>query len=220
MNNWKEFFAIEEQKDYYINLMKLVDKEYEENVVFPAKENIFKAFEYTPLSNVKVVILGQDPYHNKGQSHGLCFSVGHDVKIPPSLRNIFKELNEDIGCYIPNNGYLEKWAKEGILLLNTILTVREKEPGSHKKMGWENFTNNVIKVLNMQNQPIVFILWGNPAREKKKLLNNKNHLILESTHPSPLAAYQGFFGTKPFSKTNEFLQKHKQKIIDWQIENI
>lgn len=220
MNNWKEFFAIEEQKDYYINLMKLVDKEYEENVVFPAKENIFKAFEYTPLSDVKVVILGQDPYHNKGQSHGLCFSVGHDVKIPPSLRNIFKELNEDIGCYIPNNGYLEKWAKEGILLLNTILTVREKEPGSHKKMGWENFTNNVIKVLNMQNQPIVFILWGNPAREKKKLLNNKNHLILESTHPSPLAAYQGFFGTKPFSKTNEFLQKHKQKIIDWQIENI
>ena len=182
--------------------------------------DLFNALHYTPYSKVKVVILGQDPYHGPNQAHGLSFSVNKGVKTPPSLVNIFKELHSDIGCYIPNNGYLKKWADEGVLLLNTVLSVRAKEANSHKKMGWEKFTDKVITSLNEKENPIVFILWGNNAISKEKLITNKKHLILKSVHPSPLSASRGFFGSKPFSKTNEFLEKTGQTPIDWQIENI
>ena len=181
---------------------------------------IFHAFEVTPLEDVKVVILGQDPYHGDGQAHGLCFSVQPQVAIPPSLENIYKELQDDLGCYIPNNGYLEKWAKQGVLLLNTVLTVRAHQANSHRGIGWEQFTDAAIKILNQQDRPIVFILWGRPAQQKKAMLNNPHHLILEAPHPSPLSAYRGFFGSKPFSQTNRFLEDHGVAPIDWQIENI
>ena len=174
----------------------------------------------TPLEDVKVVILGQDPYHGDGQAHGLCFSVQPQVAIPPSLENIYKELQDDLGCYIPNNGYLEKWAKQGVLLLNTVLTVRAHQANSHRGIGWEQFTDAAIKILNQQDRPIVFILWGRPAQQKKAMLNNPHHLILEAPHPSPLSAYRGFFGSKPFSQTNRFLEEHGVAPIDWQIENI
>ena len=169
---------------------------------------------------MKVVILGQDPYHNDGQAHGLCFSVKPQVAAPPSLVNIYQELHDDCGCYIPDNGYLVKWAKQGVLLLNTVLTVQAHMPFSHRGKGWEEFTDAAIRVLNEQNRPIVFILWGKPAQAKKKMLNNSNHLIIEGPHPSPLSAYRGFFGSKPFSKTNEFLLSHGEAPIDWQIENL
>ena len=171
-------------------------------------------------NKVKVVILGQDPYHGDGQAHGLCFSVQPQVAIPPSLENIYKELQDDLGCYIPNNGYLEKWAKQGVLLLNTVLTVRAHQANSHRGIGWEQFTDAAIKILNQQDRPIVFILWGRPAQQKKAMLNNPHHLILEAPHPSPLSAYRGFFGSKPFSQTNRFLEDHGVAPIDWQIENI
>ena len=167
-----------------------------------------------------MVILGQDPYHGDGQAHGLCFSVQPQVAIPPSLENIYKELQDDLGCYIPNNGYLEKWAKQGVLLLNTVLTVRAHQANSHRGIGWEQFTDAAIKILNQQDRPIVFILWGRPAQQKKAMLNNPHHLILEAPHPSPLSAYRGFFGSKPFSQTNKFLEEHGVAPIDWQIENI
>ena len=167
-----------------------------------------------------MVILGQDPYHGDGQAHGLCFSVQPQVAIPPSLENIYKELQDDLGCYIPNNGYLEKWAKQGVLLLNTVLTVRAHQANSHRGIGWEQFTDAAIKILNQQDRPIVFILWGRPAQQKKAMLNNPHHLILEAPHPSPLSAYRGFFGSKPFSQTNRFLEDHGVAPIDWQIENI
>ena len=170
---------------------------------------------------MKVVIIGQDPYHNYHQAHGLCFSVRPEVDIPPSLVNIYKELQDDLGCYIPNNGYLVKWAKQGVLLLNTVLTVRAHQANSHQNIGWEEFTDAVIRIVDAQDQPIVFLLWGRPAQMKKKLLtNNPNHLILEAPHPSPLSAYRGFFGCKHFSKTNAFLEEHGMTPIDWQIENI
>ena len=167
-----------------------------------------------------MVSLGQDPYHGDGQAHGLCFSVQPQVAIPPSLENIYKELQDDLGCYIPNNGYLEKWAKQGVLLLNTVLTVRAHQANSHRGIGWEQFTDAAIKILNQQDRPIVFILWGRPAQQKKAMLNNPHHLILEAPHPSPLSAYRGFFGSKPFSQTNRFLEEHGVAPIDWQIENI
>ena len=182
--------------------------------------DIFNALHYTDYDKVKVVILGQDPYHGPNQAHGLSFSVKPNVPIPPSLRNIYKELHDDLGCYIPNNGYLKKWADEGVLLLNTVLTVRAGLANSHKNKGWEQFTDNIIKVLNEREKPIVFILWGNNAISKKKLITNKNHLILQSVHPSPLSASRGFFGSKPFSKTNSFLESIGETPIDWQIENI
>ena len=165
-------------------------------------------------------IRGRDPYHGDGQAHGLCFSVQPQVAIPPSLENIYKELQDDLGCYIPNNGYLEKWAKQGVLLLNTVLTVRAHQANSHRGIGWEQFTDAAIKILNQQDRPIVFILWGRPAQQKKAMLNNPHHLILEAPHPSPLSAYRGFFGSKPFSQTNRFLEEHGVAPIDWQIENI
>ena len=196
-------------------------EEYSRTVVYPPAEDIFNALHFTPLSEVKVLILGQDPYHNEHQAHGLSFSVLPDQKeIPPSLQNIYKELQDDLGCKIPNNGYLKKWADQGVLLLNTVLTVRAHQANSHQGRGWEQFTDAAIQVLNEQDRPIVFLLWGRPAQMKKSMLNNPKHLILEAPHPSPLSAYRGFFGCKHFSKTNEFLVANGLEPIDWQIENI
>ncbi len=219
-NDWLPALSEEFRKPYYKHLYEFVKNEYNTTRVFPPAEDIFNAFHFTPLNQVKVVIIGQDPYHEPGQAHGLCFSVKPGVDIPPSLVNIYKELNDDLGCYIPNNGYLEKWAKQGILMLNTVLTVQAHRANSHRGKGWEEFTDAAIRALNQQDRPIVFILWGKPAQTKKSMLNNPNHLILEAPHPSPLSSYRGFFGSKPFSKTNAFLEKHGQTPIDWQIENI
>ena len=219
-NDWLPALNAEFSKPYYKELYEFVKAEYNTTQVFPPAEHIFNAFHMTPLHEVKVVIIGQDPYHEPGQAHGLCFSVKPGVDTPPSLVNIYKELADDCGCYIPNNGFLEKWARQGVLLLNTVLTVRAHQANSHSKRGWEEFTDAAIKVLNQENRPIVFILWGKPAQSKKYMLNNPNHLILEAPHPSPLSAYRGFFGSKPFSKTNHFLMEHGVEPIDWQIENI
>ena len=218
--DWSVALKEEFEKDYYKDLMNFVDKEYRETEVFPAKENVFKAFDLTPLDSVKVLILGQDPYHDFNQAHGLSFSVLPGQNPPPSLVNIYKELQDDLGCYIPDNGYLEKWAKQGVLLLNTVLTVQAHKPNSHKKVGWEKFTDAVIKELNKQDKPIVYMLWGKPAQSKIKMLNNPKHLILTAPHPSPLSSYRGFFGCKHFSKANKFLEANKISPIDWQIENL
>ena len=218
-NDWLDAIGKEFKKDYYRNLYNFVKEEYANNVIYPKAEDIFNAFHYTPLSEVKVVIIGQDPYHNVNQAHGLCFSVKPEVDIPPSLENIYKELESDLGCFIPNNGYLEKWAKQGVLMLNTVLTVRAHQAASHQGRGWEKFTDAVIEAVNTQDRSIVFLLWGRPAQAKKKMLNNPRHLILEAPHPSPLSAYRGFFGFKHFSKTNNFLTENGLKPIDWQIEN-
>lgn len=217
---WEKALSGEFRKPYYGKLYKTVIEEYSSNVIYPASQDVFNAFEFTPLDQVKVVILGQDPYHGEGQAHGLCFSVKNGIDAPPSLVNIYKELHDDLGCYIPNNGYLEKWARQGVMLLNTVLTVRAHQANSHKGIGWETFTDAAISVLNQQDRPIVFLLWGRPAQMKKTLLNNPKHLILEAPHPSPLSAYRGFFGCKHFSTVNAFLQQHGMEPIDWQIENI
>ena len=219
-NDWIEPLSPEFKKDYYKKLFESIKSEYTTQIVYPDIENIFNAFHYTPLKNVKVVILGQDPYHEPNQAHGLSFSVKPGIDIPPSLMNIYKELHNDVGTYIPNNGYLVKWANEGVLLLNTILTVRAHKAMSHSKLGWEEFTNAAIKILNAQDRPIVFMLWGKPAQTKEVMLTNNNHLILKAPHPSPLSSYRGFFGCKHFTRANEFLITHGEKPIDWQIENI
>ena len=219
-NDWLEPLKPEFSKPYYKKLYQTVNEEYRTHQIFPPADDIFNAFALTPLHEVKVVILGQDPYHGEGQAHGLCFSVKPDVEIPPSLVNIYKELQDDCGCEIPNNGYLTKWAKQGVLLLNTVLTVRAHQANSHRGIGWEEFTDAAIRVLNEQDRPMVFILWGRPAQMKKSMLTNPNHLIIESPHPSPLSAYRGFFGSRPFSRTNKYLKEHGLKEIDWQIENI
>ncbi len=219
-NDWLEPLSPEFKKDYYKKLYQKVKEEYATHQIFPPSSEIFSAFELTPLENVKAVILGQDPYHGPGQAHGLCFSVRADVEIPPSLKNIYQELHDDLGCYIPNNGYLVKWAKQGVLLLNTVLTVRAHQANSHRGIGWEEYTDAVIRILNEQDRPMVFILWGSPAQKKAAMLNNPKHLILKAPHPSPLSAYRGFFGSKPFSKTNAFLQNNGLTPIDWQIENV
>lgn len=219
-NDWLEPLKPEFSKPYYKKLYQTVNEEYRTHQIFPPADDIFNAFALTPLHEVKVVILGQDPYHGEGQAHGLCFSVKPDVEIPPSLINIYKELQDDCGCEIPNNGYLTKWAKQGVLLLNTVLTVRAHQANSHRGIGWEEFTDAAIRVLNEQDRPMVFILWGRPAQMKKSMLTNPNHLIIESPHPSPLSAYRGFFGSRPFSRTNKYLKEHGLKEIDWQIENI
>ncbi|HIW21522.1 MAG TPA: uracil-DNA glycosylase [Candidatus Dorea intestinavium] len=216
-DDWKEALKEEYKKPYYKELYQRVMTEYQTRQIFPPKEELFSAFHLTPLKAVKVVILGQDPYHNEGQAHGLSFSVKKGVKIPPSLVNIYKELADDLGCSIPSHGNLEKWAKEGVLLLNTVLTVRAHEANSLQGIGWEQFTDAVIKVLNKEDRPIIFILWGAPAGKKSAMLDNPKHLILKAPHPSPLSAYRGFFGSKPFSKTNQFLVENKIKPIDWQI---
>ena len=219
-NDWLEPLKPEFSKEYYKKLYFMVMDEYKHHLVFPPADDVFNAYALTPLKDVKVVIIGQDPYHNNGQAHGLCFSVRPEVDIPPSLVNIYKELHDDLGCYIPNNRCLVKWAKQGVLLLNTVLTVRAHQANSHRGIGWEEFTDATIRILNEQDRPIVFILWGAPAQRKKAMLNNPAHLILEAPHPSPLSAYRGFFGSRPFSKTNDFLIKNHLEPIDWQIENI
>ena len=219
-NDWLAPLTPEFRKPYYKELHQKIVEEYNTHLVFPPADDIFNAFHLTPLKDVKVVILGQDPYHNHGQAHGLCFSVKPEVDIPPSLVNIYKELQSDLGCYVPNNGYLVKWAKQGVLMLNTVLTVRAHQANSHRGMGWEEFTDAAIRILNEQDRPIVFILWGSPAQRKKAMLNNPKHLILEAPHPSPLSAYRGFFGSKPFSRTNDFLTQNGLTPIDWQIENV
>lgn len=218
-NDWQQPLMEEFRKPYYKELYNKVLEEYRTRQIFPAPDDIFNAFHLTPLHEVKVVIIGQDPYHNDGQAHGLCFSVKPEVDIPPSLINIYQELHDDLGCYIPNNGYLVKWAKQGVLMLNTVLTVRAHQANSHRGIGWEQFTDAVIRAVNEQNRPIVFLLWGRPAQMKKSMLNNPKHLILEAPHPSPLSAYRGFFGCRHFSRTNAFLESHGLEPIDWQIEN-
>ena len=219
-NDWLVPLSPEFKKPYYAKLYKTIREEYSSRQIFPPADEIFTAFEITPLSEVKVVIIGQDPYHGDGQAHGLCFSVKPNVETPPSLVNMYKELNSDLGCYIPNNGYLTKWAKQGVLMLNTVLTVRAHQANSHRGIGWEEFTDAAIRILNEQDRPIVYLLWGKPAQMKKNMLNNPKHLILEAPHPSPLSAYRGFFGCQHFSKTNEFLRENGLEPIDWQIENI
>lgn len=219
-NDWDDLLEEEFQKDYYKTMRSFLIEEYRSKTVFPKMEDIFTALKLTPYKDVKVVILGQDPYHGRGQSHGLAFSVKKGVRIPPSLRNMYKEMNTDLGLPIPNNGYLEKWAEEGVLLLNTALTVREADANSHSKIGWEIFTDKIIKMLNEREEPIVFILWGNNAKTKEEYITNKNHYIIKSFHPSPLSATRGFFGSKPFSKANDFLRSVGEKEIDWKIEDI
>lgn len=214
-NDWAEKLSIEYRKPYYRELFQFVKDEYSKVVVYPPSEDIFNAMHLTPLSKVKCVILGQDPYHEPGQAHGLCFSVKPDIKIPPSLENIYKELHDDIGFDIPNHGYLEEWAKQGVLLLNTVLTVRAHKAFSHRGKGWEQFTDAIIRTVNEVDRPVVFLLWGKPAQEKKALLNNPKHLILEAPHPSPLSAYRGFFGCRHFSKANEFLVRNGETPVDW-----
>lgn len=219
-NDWLDAISGEFGKTYYKELFEFVKGEYGRYTIYPNADDIFNAFHFTPLSKVKAVILGQDPYHNVGQAHGLCFSVKPHVEIPPSLANIYTELHDDLGYRIPNNGYLEKWARQGILMLNTVLTVRAHQAGSHQGKGWELFTDAVIEAVNAQDRPIVFILWGRPAQVKKKMLTNPKHLILEAPHPSPLSAFRGFFGSRPFSKTNAFLEANGLEPVDWQIEDI
>ncbi|WP_394140573.1 uracil-DNA glycosylase [Cytobacillus oceanisediminis] len=219
-NDWQEVLSEEFQKPYYRQLREFLKNEYENYTVYPKQEDIFNALQYTPYKDLKTVILGQDPYHGPGQAHGLSFSVKPDVKIPPSLKNIFKEMQADLGCDIPNNGYLVKWAKEGVLLLNTVLTVRKGQAHSHKGKGWELFTDRVIQKLNEREKPVIFILWGKPAQEKGKLIDDSKHFILTSPHPSPFSARKGFFGSRPFSKANELLREQGEEPIDWKISDL
>lgn len=219
-NDWLDYLKPEFNKPYYRQLYKFVGNEYGKTVVYPPADDIFNAFHFTPLSKVKVLLLGQDPYHNEHQAHGLSFSVLPEQEIPPSLRNIYQELHDDLGCYIPDNGYLKKWADQGVLLLNTVLTVRAHQANSHQGKGWEQFTDAVIQAVNAQERPIVYLLWGRPAQSKIPMLTNPRHLILKAPHPSPLSAFRGFFGCRNFSMANEFLEKNGVEPIDWQIENI
>ncbi len=217
-NYWDTVLDSEYHKEYFANIVKFVNKVYKEKTIFPPKTRILSALDITDYNDVKVVILGQDPYHGIGEANGLAFSVNDGVKIPPSLKNIYKELHDDLGIEIPNTGNLESWAKEGVLLLNSVLTVEKDKPASHKNIGWEIFTDSIIKKLNERDKPIVFILWGNFAKSKKELITNPKHLVLTSSHPSPFSVNYGFFGSKPFSKTNEFLRKNGIKEIDWTIK--
>lgn len=218
-NEWLPYLKTEFSKPYYKDLYEFVKKEYSEREIFPPSDKIYSALEHTSVKDVKVVILGQDPYHEPGQAHGMSFSVMPGVKTPPSLQNMYKELHDELGLFIPNNGYLMKWADQGVLLLNTVLTVRSGQANSHKGKGWENFTDAVIKAVNEQDRPVVYLLWGSNARAKKALIDNPKHLVLETVHPSPLSAYNGFFGCGHFKKANEFLQDNGLSPIDWQIEN-
>lgn len=219
-NEWLEYLKPEFSKPYYRELYNFVKEEYSTREIFPPSDKIFSALEHTSVKDVKVVIIGQDPYHEPGQAHGMSFSVLPGVKTPPSLQNMYKELNTELGCYIPNNGYLVKWADQGVLLLNAVLTVRSGAANSHKGKGWEQFTDAVIRAVNAQDRPVVYLLWGSNARAKKNLINNPKHLVLETVHPSPLSAYNGFFGCGHFKKANEFLKENGLTPIDWQIENI
>ena len=218
-NDWLSAIGGEFRKPYYKKLYDFVKEEYSTRVIYPPADDIFNALHLTPLKAVKVVILGQDPYHNEHQAHGLSFSVLPDQEIPPSLQNIYQELHDDLGCYIPNNGYLVKWAKQGVLMLNTVLTVRAHQANSHRGMGWEQFTDAILSAVNGQDRPIVYMLWGRPAQSKIPMLTNPKHLILKAPHPSPLSAYRGFFGCRHFSQANAFLESRGETPIDWQIEN-
>lgn len=217
-NEWDELLKDEFKKDYYLKLREFLKQEYFTRKIYPDMYDIFNSLRYTSYSDVKAVIIGQDPYHGAGQAHGLCFSVQKGVAVPPSLQNIYKELEADLGIPPANHGYLKKWADNGVLLMNTVLTVREGQPNSHRGMGWEIFTDRVIQILNEREKPIVFLLWGGNAKQKKGLITNPAHLILQAAHPSPLSAYNGFFGCRHFSKTNAFLEEHGMTPIDWRIE--
>ena len=220
MKTFKEIINEESKKDYYIKLHDFIDSEYETKTIYPERKNIYAALRHTPMDKVKVVILGQDPYHGEGEAHGLSFSVCPGIKTPPSLKNIYKELNSELGCYVPYNGYLLKWAEQGVLLLNSILTVQRDTPASHRGKGWEILTDKIIEEIDKKKEPVVFMLWGNFAKSKEPLLKNPNHLVLESAHPSPFSARNGFFGSNHFIKANEFLKSNGLTPIDWQIENI
>lgn len=217
-NEWDDILKEEFQKEYYQNLRKFLKQEYYTYRIFPSMYDIYNALRITSYSNVRVVIIGQDPYHEVGQAHGLCFSVQDGTPFPPSLLNIFKEIQSDLGYSLPHSGNLTKWAEQGVLLLNTVLTVREHYANSHKNKGWEEFTSAVIKALNNRDEPIIFLLWGNDAKRKKEWITNPNHIILTAAHPSPLSAYNGFFGCRHFSKTNEILERLGYKPIDWCLE--
>lgn len=219
-NDWGTLLRDEFEKEYYRQLRRKLIAEYKINRVFPDQYDIFNALHLTSFADTKAVIIGQDPYHNENQAHGLCFSVKPQVAVPPSLQNIYKELQEDLGCKIPNHGYLVKWAQQGVLMLNAVLTVQAHQAGSHRKLGWEQFTDQIIRLLNERTDPIVFLLWGAFAQSKEKLITNPIHLVLKSAHPSPLSAHAGFFGSRPFSKTNEFLVRSGKTPIDWQIEDL
>ncbi len=220
MNHFKDIINEESKKEYYIKLHEFVDNEYKTKTIFPPRENIFFALKNTPYEYVKVVIIGQDPYHGEGEAHGMAFSVNPGIKVPPSLQNIYKEINRDLGCKIPNNGYLLKWARQGVLMLNSVLTVEKDKPASHQGKGWEIFTDRIIEEINKKDTPVVFLLWGNFAKQKQTLITNPKHLILTSSHPSPFAVKYGFDGCSHFSKTNKFLIEHNMAPIDWQIEDI
>lgn len=220
-NDWDIYLSEEFKKDYYLKIREFLKNEYRSKTIYPNMYDIFNALKYTSYKDTKIVLLGQDPYHGEGQAHGLAFSVKPDIKIPPSLVNMYKELSEDIpGFKIPNNGYLTKWAEQGVLLLNTSLTVVANMANSHSKIGWTIFTDNIIKILNKREDPVIFMLWGGNAKQKEALITNPNHLILKAAHPSPLSAYNGFFGCRHFSKANNFLMSIGKKPIDWQIEDI
>lgn len=213
--SWKEAVGAEFEKTYFKQLVTFIKDEYSNHIVYPPGKMLFNAFNYCPFNEVKVVILGQDPYHGQGQAHGLSFSVQDGVPLPPSLDNIYKELVSDLGIPMPTSGNLTHWAKQGVLLLNTVLSVREKEPQSHQNKGWEFFTDAVIRAISAKEEPVVFILWGSPAQKKEAIIDSGKHLILKAVHPSPLSAYRGFFGSKPFSQTNTFLEKQGKTPISW-----
>ena len=219
-NEWTPWLKNEWEQPYFKTLASFVHQEYETAAVYPPKQLVFSAFENCDLPDVKVVILGQDPYHQRGQAHGMCFSVNPGVQIPPSLMNIYKELQDDLGCYLPDNGYLMPWAKQGVFLLNAVLTVRDSRPRSHAGKGWETFTDHAIQRINQKEEPVVFLLWGRDARSKLSMIDRSRHLVLEASHPSPLSAYNGFFGCRHFSKANAFLEEHGRAKIDWQIPNL
>lgn len=219
-NSWNDVLKDEFRKDYYCRLHDFLKEEYSTRIIYPSMYDIFNALKLTSYEDVKVVILGQDPYHGEGEAHGLAFSVKPGIDIPPSLKNMYKELHDSLGCYIPNNGYLVKWARQGVLLLNTALTVRKDLANSHRGKGWENFTSEVIRKLNERKTPVIFLLWGNNAKEKAELIDRNFHYVLTSVHPSPLSASRGFFGCNHFKKANEILSSLGEKEIDWQIENI
>lgn len=216
--SWDHILKEEYEKTYLLDLLKKLDIMYKQKTIYPKQTDVFNALKYTDYDNVKIVILGQDPYHGEKEAEGLSFSVKEGIKIPPSLRNIFKELNDDLGCPIPKSGSLVKWAKQGVLLLNSILTVEKDKPLSHKGLGWEQFTDKIIEKVNEKQTPVVFILWGQFARSKKALITNPKHLIIESPHPSPFSARHGFFGSKPFSKANTFLIKNKISPVDFNLD--
>lgn len=216
-NSWDQKLEDEMNKPYFVDMLNFLDNEYDTKRIYPPRNKIFNALKTTPYGNIKVVILGQDPYHGYGQAHGLCFSVNRGVALPPSLKNIYKEMESDLGIVQPNHGYLQSWASQGVLMLNTVLTVEEGKPNSHAKIGWQTFTDQVIKIANTQTQPIVFLLWGRNAINKAKFIDKSKHLVLESVHPSPLSAYGGFFGCQHFSKANQFLTKHGIQPINWKL---